>query len=128
MCGFEPYPSSERLIIIWLSAYPSKCRGDLFRALPLSVEVVFVGERSCVLPIVFAQILSGGSLYGKSCVDELVKILLCEGGDVELCARTSKHIHVFAFDLFSLSLSYICLLYTSPSPRDRQKSRMPSSA
>ena len=25
-------------------------------------------------------------------------------------------------------LAYICLLYTSPSPRDRQKSRMPSSA
>ena len=25
-------------------------------------------------------------------------------------------------------LSPICLLYTSPSPRDRQKSRMPSSA
>ena len=27
-----------------------------------------------------------------------------------------------------LDMSYICLLYTSPSPRDRQKSRMPSSA
>ena len=26
------------------------------------------------------------------------------------------------------SKSYVCLLYTSPSPRDRQKSRMPSSA
>ena len=26
------------------------------------------------------------------------------------------------------NLSIICLLYTSPSPRDRQKSRMPSSA
>src|SRR5665213_4052584 len=25
-------------------------------------------------------------------------------------------------------LDYACLLYTSPSPRDRQKSRMPSSA
>ena len=25
-------------------------------------------------------------------------------------------------------LQYNCLLYTSPSPRDRQKSRMPSSA
>ena len=24
--------------------------------------------------------------------------------------------------------NYICLLYTSPSPRDREKSRMPSSA
>ena len=26
------------------------------------------------------------------------------------------------------TFQYICLLYTSPSPRDRQKSRMPSSA
>ena len=32
-------------------------------------------------------------------------------------------------DLSSLpELSASCLLYTSPSPRDRQKSRMPSSA
>ena len=30
--------------------------------------------------------------------------------------------------LILLPDSYICLLYTSPSPRDRQKSRMPSSA
>ena len=29
---------------------------------------------------------------------------------------------------FLLLLINICLLYTSPSPRDRQKSRMPSSA
>ena len=55
--------------------------------------------------VVFAQILSGGSLCGKSCVDELVEILLCEGGDIELCARTSKHIFVFTFDLLSLTLS-----------------------
>ena len=27
-----------------------------------------------------------------------------------------------------LKKDYTCLLYTSPSPRDRQKSRMPSSA
>ena len=27
-----------------------------------------------------------------------------------------------------IARSWICLLYTSPSPRDRQKSRMPSSA
>jgi len=34
---------------------------------------------------------------------------LCEGGDVELCARTSKHILVFAFDPLSLSLLYCAL-------------------
>ena len=28
----------------------------------------------------------------------------------------------------NLALAYFCLLYTSPSPRDRTRSRMPSSA
>ena len=58
------------------------CEVDLvwLCALPLSVEVVFVGERSYVLLVVFIQVLSGGSLCGKSCVDGLVKILLCEDG------------------------------------------------
>ena len=50
------------------------------------------------------------SLCGKSCVDKLVEILLCEGGDVELGARTSKQISVFAFDLLTLTLSItLCL-------------------
>ena len=31
-------------------------------------------------------------------------------------------------DQFLKSLDYYCLLYTSPSPRDTDKSRMPSSA
>ena len=34
-----------------------------------------------------------------------LEILLCEGGDVELCARTSKQISVFAFDPLTLTLS-----------------------
>ena len=74
------------------------------------VEVVFVEERSYVL-VVFAQVLSGGSLCGKSCVDDIVKILLCEGEDVELGARTSKHILVFVFDLLSLTLSLLFTLH-----------------
>ena len=31
-------------------------------------------------------------------------------------------------DMIELGIPFSCLLYTSPSPRDRQKSRMPSSA
>ena len=34
----------------------------------------------------------------------------------------------FPFTARTLSKLKVCLLYTSPSPRDRQKSRMPSSA
>ena len=71
------------------------------------VEVVLLERGVVYSQIVFTQILSGGSLCGKSCVDDIVKILLCEGGDVELGARTSKHIFVFAFDPLSLTLSLL---------------------
>ena len=82
-------------------------------ALPLVRDCII--ERGVVYSqIIFAQILSRGSLCGKSCVDELVEILLCEGGDVELCAQTSKHILVFAFDPLSLTLSLLyCALHHS---------------
>ena len=62
-----------------------------------------------MLQVCITQILSGGSLCQKSYVDDIVEILLCEGGDVELGARTAKHILVFTFDPLSLtlSLSYI---------------------
>ena len=46
--------------------------------------------------------------------EELVEILLCEGGNVKLGARTSKQILVFAFDLLTLTLSlslYYCALH-----------------
>ena len=33
--SFVPYPSSERLIVVWLSAHPFKCRGVCCCALPL---------------------------------------------------------------------------------------------
>ena len=45
-------------------------------------------------------------------MDDIVKILLCEGVDVELDARTLKHIFVFAFDPLSLTLSLLyCALH-----------------
>ena len=43
--------------------------------------------------------------------------------DITLHARGEKFLHGFAS-----TDSWDCLLYTSPSPRDRTRSRMPSSA
>ena len=45
-------------------------------------------------------------------------VLLTEGAIADLVKRRQT----------KLVKVYVCLLYTSPSPRDRQKSRMPSSA
>ena len=43
----------------------------------------------------------------------------------ELLTDVTAHAEIQAITAAS---NYFCLLYTSPSPRDRQKSRMPSSA
>ena len=52
--------------------------------------------------------------------------------DVQLFGRDEKLTGITRCQIASSRLvcgiSNICLLYTSPSPRDRQKSRMPSSA
>ena len=53
-----------------------------------------------------------------------------DGRDVILCMRSAladAGLEADAVDLVNAH-GTSCLLYTSPSPRDRQKSRMPSSA
>ena len=112
--GFVPYPSSERLIGCLTLCLRLLCGWILCWLCLSSVRgCIRLREELCTPGYCIAQNLSGGSLCAKSCVDELVEILLCEGGDVELCARTSKHIRVFAFDpLFSNSLSLLyCALH-----------------
>ena len=54
-------------------------------------------------------------------------------GDVLLAKYTNKvnngqEVGIFNTLFEAFKLGRACLLYTSPSPRDRQKSRMPSSA
>ena len=90
------------------------CGVDIVLALCLasSERLYLVREELYTFKLYLPKILSGGSLCGKSCVDAIVKILLGEGRDVELSARTSKHILVFAFDPLSLTLSLsYCVLH-----------------
>ena len=100
----------EVIDLYWLSAYPScvrwclLCIASVRGCIRLREELCTPGciapNPQCRFPV------------WESCVDKLVEILLCEGGDVELCARTSKHISVFAFDplTLTLSLSLLCVL------------------
>ena len=62
------------------------------------------------LPLGCEAVFERGVRYSYSGLE----ILLSEGGDVELGARTSEHILVFAFDpLVSLTLSLLCALHYS---------------
>ena len=56
---------------------------------------------------------------------------ICDEKDDQKCVELGKEwIKAMETNLSSMeaNLNGACLLYTSPSPRDRQKSRMPSSA
>ena len=63
-------------------------------------------------------------------LDEVV----CRESETEFKEFSQEHLGTHIFDSREISLEQYhelfmsCLLYTSPSPRDRQKSRMPSSA
>ena len=53
---------------------------------------------------------------------------ICEDRELLLVIKTQGHKMAALRERIAHLHSYACLLYTSPSPRDRQKSRMPSSA
>ena len=69
-----------------------------------SERLYSVREELCT-PVVFTQILSGGSLCGSPVWTEIVEILLCEGGDVEQWLEPRNKLLVFAIDPLSLTLS-----------------------
>ena len=62
---------------------------------------------------------------------EVVDETFLPEGDVQIAVEYSGVNYKDALAITpkgGVARSYPCLLYTSPSPRDRQKSRMPSSA
>ena len=61
---------------------------------------------------------------GSNCVSETKRFL----DDPSMVWHTEKELPDADLYVLPGGFSYGCLLYTSPSPRDRQKCRMPSSA
>ena len=73
----------------------------------------------------------------KQLMIEWLRSMTPEGEDKEKINEKNlqqflpQQTHIFANNKFMVSaytLRWFCLLYTSPSPRDKRQSRMPSSA
>ena len=65
---------------------------------------------------------------GSNCKTETISIIVFQDTSVTLDLDKFPYDTLSEYNFFNGALNAICLLYTSPSPRDRQKSRMPSSA
>ena len=72
----------------------------------------------------------GFSVLRKSTDDDVLKILALakEGGSYGPETDQAKALAIFDTKLDTTARNTACLLYTSPSPRDKRQSRMPSSA
>ena len=65
----------------------------------------------------------------KSCPGKSYKEIAQRALEIADAERLNQKERKFSFPFYAAcAQSGLCLLYTSPSPRDRQKSRMPSSA
>ena len=64
------------------------------------------------------------TLFGLNASNYLLGVM---GSDAEGIALTREYLDIIFYGTF-IVLIQICLLYTSPSPRDQRGSRMPSSA
>ena len=68
-------------------------------------------------------------VYSNAGCAALVLLYCSATGELSMALKwCASNTEGSAFLFLQACTSYICLLYTSPSPRDRQKSRMPSSA
>ena len=74
------------------------------------------------MPRAFLIVIDSVGIGGAPDADQFFNGTLSDTG-----ANTVGHI-ARAVDLALPTLDALCLLYTSPSPRDKRQSRMPSSA
>ena len=57
-----------------------------------------------------------------------VSYIMAGDPNLELSYELMERLPASGVDIIELGLPFTCLLYTSPSPRDKRQSRMPSSA
>ena len=85
----------------------------------------YVGGTSArVLPVPMMNIINGGEHADNPIDIQEFMIMPVSAGNIRDAVRMGSEV----FHTLKKELSGACLLYTSPSPRDRTRSRMPSSA
>ena len=88
------------------------------------IKIINLIRKKKKIPI----IVGGTGLYFKALVDGLVRIPKFKSSDKNKILKLHNKLGQNQFYKKLIKLDPICLLYTSPSPRDSDSSRMPSSA
>ena len=100
----------------------------LRRQLPFVALAIFLVLFALVAPHNVVDIGVYALIYGLAAIG--LSLLMGLAGQVSLghAAFIAVGAYTQAVLVSKANLPFLCLLYTSPSPRDRTRSRMPSSA
>ena len=105
------YIDRQAITVLW----PAQMAPDMFPDMDADGHKVVLGIISSVFIFAYAF---GQAIFGK----------IFDWVGTRVGFALSIGIWSIATALHAFAKGVVCLLYTSPSPRDRQKSRMPSSA
>ena len=100
----------------------AEARADLYTPLALYAQLANGPYSYLLESVVGGERFGRYSFIGLACSERIVATAAARGSTLRRIVRDSRGADVCVERLDD------CLLYTSPSPRDRQKSRMPSSA
>ena len=128
--GFHVQPSefAKVGIIIVLAALlhevkipsiPDTIKMLIIAAVPWALVLI---EPNLGTSLVFGMITLGMLYWGNVHPGWLILLLS------PICAAILTTVYQPAGIIWAVAMGFVCLLYTSPSPRDRTRSRMPSSA
>src|SRR5664280_617490 len=92
--------------------------------IPVTLQGIVQGYATYILVIITKQLISSTSIQKKIKLSDHWQL----GQQVMHMSNWEMLKKVFRSILKQQIMPKICLLYTSPSPRDRTRSRMPSSA
>ena len=109
------------LLKTWWAAHLSQDVIELARSTTEAVGFVISRSASATAALVELTITSAGRLV-VTITDASERLILVGEVYLEICAFALVFVNI------GYALSWVCLLYTSPSPRDLSTSRMPSSA
>ena len=106
-----------------------------YKKVTIATPLLVLGEVICEMSIPFVTANLIDSIKDGAAVADILPtagilaiIALCSLAFGAAAGITCSHASCGFAKNLRHDLFYNCLLYTSPSPRDRQKSRMPSSA
>ena len=116
---FSQWTRNERFLHLWLDE--NSYEYDVITDLDLDRHPSLINGYKTV-------IISGHSEYWSARAYDAVEKYLDGGGNLAVLSGNSVFWRVSFNEDYTVMECRNCLLYTSPSPRDRQKSRMPSSA